>query len=372
MDGQLSPDQQLLVESALVSDPQLGEELRSLTAVRDLLAGLPRPAAVDLTSRVRDRLRGKSRLRRILAVVPGPVVVLRRPARAVGMLGVAAGLLFAVLLTFAHMNRPAALLGENVPSLQVSLGLPPVPPDASESRWPSFASHPNHKAAPSQPEDENLRPGDSRRPAASSSALEHVSQYLDNPDLRQMFLVTDVMDQSGPDQVATVVEQTTRFNYYKITIAQGIVIDPRHPDEATVFALVVNPSELSSLRDRLRTAFKERVEESPIDPKVVTQLADIGHVQACPPSPMADVVIPREALAIRIPRAKGGEDPAPAPDPETPTRKGPTPQQERSSPAADLAALKTTGRESQGFPGPADSPDQSVVVLVWVARPRQG
>ena len=101
------------------------------------------------------------------------------------------------------------------------------------------------------------------------------------------------MDDSEQKQVASVVEQTTRFNFYKITIAQGIVIDPRHPSEATVFALVVNPSELLTLRDRLRKAVHDRVEETPIDPKVVTQLADIGQVQACPPSPMADVEIPR-------------------------------------------------------------------------------
>ncbi len=262
MDGQLSPDQQLLVESALVSDPQLGEELRSLTAVRDLLAGLPRPAAVDVTARVRARIPGKSRLQTILAMVPGRVVVLRRPARAVGLLGIAAGLLIAVVLTFSYMMRPAAprdqagLPGENVASLKVSPSPSPAPLEASESRWPLFASHPNRKAASSQSEAEDHRPGNSRRPAASSSALEHVSQYLDNPDLRQMFLVSDLMDRSAAQQVASVVEQTTRFNYYKITIAQGIVIDPRHPDEATVFALVVNSSELNNLRDRLRTAFQ--------------------------------------------------------------------------------------------------------------------
>ena len=81
MDGQLGPDQQLVVESALVSDPQLGEELRSLTAVRDLLAGLPRPAAVDVTARVRARIPGKSRLQRILAsgARPGPRFSVIRP-----------------------------------------------------------------------------------------------------------------------------------------------------------------------------------------------------------------------------------------------------------------------------------------------------
>jgi len=361
MDGQLNPDQQLLVESALVSDPQLGEELRSLTAVRDLLAGLPRPAAVDVTARVRARIPRKSRFQPILRMVPDRIGVRRRPAVAVGMVGVAAGLLIAVSLTFSYMmgpgapRDPAGLPGENVTSLKASQSLPPVPLEASESRWPLFASHPKRKAASSQSRDEDHRRGDSRRPAANPSTLEHVSQYLDNPDLRQMFLVSDIVDRSAAQQVASVVEQTTRFNYYKITIAQGIVIDPRHPDEAMVFALVVNSSELNNLRDRLRTAFQDRVEESPVNPKVVTQLADIGQVQACPPAPMAEVVIPREALAIRVPEAESGERPAPDPVPETPSgRDRPTPEQERSSPAADLATLK------------------DFVVLVWVSRARPG
>jgi hypothetical protein len=361
MDGQLGPDQQLLVESALVSDPRLGEELRSLTAVRDLVAGLPRSATVDVTARVRDRIRAKSRLAGILSAVPGAAVLLRRPARAAGVLGIAAGILIAVVLSFAHLSRSASLpdranpTGEDVVSLESSPSLPPASFDAPESRWPSFPRHSDHKGASSPSKAKAHRPRDSRQPAAKSGSLEYVSQYLDNPDLHQMFVVSDSTDGSAPRRVASVVEQTTRFNYYKITIAQGIVIDPRHPDEATVFAVVVNPSELNSLRDQLHTVFHERVEEAPVDPKVVTQLADIGQVQAYPPAPIAEVVIPREAVAFRSPDAEVRDRPAPDPVAEAPLgRDRPTPEQERSSPAADLASLKNS------------------VVLVWVARVRPG
>ncbi len=375
MDGQLEPDLQVQVESALVADPQLGEELRSLTVARDLLSGLSRPAGVDVTSRVRDRIRGKSRLQELLAVLPGRAVILHHPRRTVGRLGIAAGLLIAVVLTFVLRNRPAEsrdpanLLGQDLASLTTSAALPPNSLDAPESRWPSFAPHPNTKGVSSQSQAEVHGNRDPRQPAARSAALEHVSQYLDNPDLRQMFLVSDLKDRSAPSQVATVVEQTTRFNYYKITIAQGIVIDPRHPDEATVFALVVNPGELDSLRDRLRTVFQDRMEEGPVDPKVVTQLADVGHVQACPPSPMADVVIPRESMAILTPGTEGGEKPSPE---KSSDRIRPTPEQERSSPAADLAATKSKGGNPHDLPRPAEGADQTFVVLVWVSRARPG
>ena len=107
MDGQLDPDQLALIESALVADSRLGEELRSLTAVRDLVAGLPRPAAVDVTSRVRDRIRGKSRVRRILSAMPGRVRSSADHACAAGVLGIAAGLLVAFAFTFSPLNRLA-------------------------------------------------------------------------------------------------------------------------------------------------------------------------------------------------------------------------------------------------------------------------
>src|SRR5271166_2113151 len=61
MDGQLDPDQQQRVESALATSPQLAAQLRKLVAVRDLLAGLRREAGVDVTSQVMNRIRPRVR-----------------------------------------------------------------------------------------------------------------------------------------------------------------------------------------------------------------------------------------------------------------------------------------------------------------------
>jgi hypothetical protein len=159
--------------------------------------------------------------------------------------------------------------------------------------------------------------------------------------------------------VAKIVEQTTQFNYYRITISQGIVIDRRHPDQATVFALVVGPRELHRLGEQLRTALKDRVEEADPEPGVVTQLADIGQVEARPPSPVAEMHIPHEAVLAIKHRDPGGGDSAPeAPraEPAKPTR--PTREQEFSSPATEVALRRDA--------------DQSLVVLVWVSRSRPG
>ena len=149
-----------------------------------------------------------------------------------------------------------------------------------------------------------------------------MGEYLDNPELRRVFLVSDREDGSARQRVASVVERTTRFNFYKITISQGIVIDPRHPDEATVFALVVGPRELEDLRHQLRVALGDRVEETDIEPEVVTQLADIGHVEACPPLPAARIDIPRDAMALlRNVDAAVPVEPADAPQRRGPNRR---------------------------------------------------
>ena len=74
LDGQLGPEQQQAVESALFADPRLAEELRGLAALRDLLAGLPREAPADVTSRVMRRVRRRAlRGGVVRAIAWGPV-----------------------------------------------------------------------------------------------------------------------------------------------------------------------------------------------------------------------------------------------------------------------------------------------------------
>jgi hypothetical protein len=366
MDGQLSPEQQQLAESAVVADPRLGEELRKLSLVRDLVAGLSREVPVDVSARVRQRIRARSPLRRIWPGLPLHPFGRLHPARAAGMMGLAALLLVGLLLTFLQSLQtpalgPMALTGPTVAVLEESVrpSVSSVLLKASESRWPSFP-HTTSEGAASKAETHVRHADDRGQSERESDELEHVSQYLDNPDLRRIFLVADVMDGSAQKQVAHVVEETTRFNFFKITIAQGVVIDPRHPGEATVFALVVSPGELETLRGRLRKELRDPVEETPADPSVVTQLADIGQVQACPPSAAAEVEIPRVAVAFRAPGQGGDEEPGPAVDQPAPDRPPtPTPEQERSSPAASLQRESPAGRD-----------EQKCIVLVWVSRPR--
>ncbi len=52
IDGELVPDQQQRLESAIVANPHLAERLRGLAQVRDLVAGLPHDGSVDVTASV--------------------------------------------------------------------------------------------------------------------------------------------------------------------------------------------------------------------------------------------------------------------------------------------------------------------------------
>jgi hypothetical protein len=360
LDGELGLEQQQAVESAACADPQLAEELRSLAALRELVAGLPAEASPDVADRVMRRIRRRtSRPDTAASIEWGPI-------RSAVLLGLAASVLGILALSW---SLPKA--GAPAPVPLVVWQAPPevkARPIVSERLWPPGTGERNASRAD--------RPG--AKPSTPSE-LVHVREYLDNPQLRRIFLVADLEDGSAQRQVASFVEQTTRFNFYKITISQGIVIDPRHPDRATVFALAVGPRELESLRERLRTALKDRVEETDVQPAVVTQLADIGDVEACPPVPAAEMAIPRDqAFALRgaAEAAPAGDaaEAGPAEHPKPPDRA--TLEQERSRPNADVVAgARAAGphaepdRRPPNGPDPDEPADRSYV-LVWVFRPR--
>ena len=210
--------------------------------------------------------------------------------------------------------RPSAGTGKNLPALAGQLPIELIPRSARQLTSPGLA--PTRNAGRALNVTQALAMEDDQgNEAARLRAL------LDNPLLRRTFFVTDQIDQPALKNVASVVEQTTRDDYFKITIAQGIVIDPRHPDQATVFALVLDESELATLRGRLQSAFKDHVREDGVDPGVAAQLTDIGQVASFAPHPIGDVIIPEERLSALLVKA---DQPIKADQP--------TPEQENSKP----------------------------------------
>ncbi len=351
LDGQLDSDERHLVESALVSSPELAEKLRSLTSLRDLVAALNRDFSIDVTARVMGRVRTRRGARsRVLQRLVWLRMVNFSPRAALAA-GIAAGLLLAVtlavpLLTNRSRTGPlrnlagrgstsssqhgglaaGSALGQGAGKLDAAepgaaIGAAGEGESESGSRVASRGEH-----AGSSP---SVRVSDK----AKSHTLEHYRQLLDNPNQRRLFRITDGGDGKALEQVASVLESTTRFGYYKITIAQGIVIDPRHPEEATVYVALVNAKSFDTLRDRLAQALPDVIDESPVDPAVVTQLADIGQVRAVRSAPFGDVIIPREGLALQNPPNAGRDEEPGGDEVNPPPSEQPTIEQERSAPA---------------------------------------
>ncbi len=188
--------------------------------------------------------------------------------------------------------------------------------------------------------------------ATEADDQERVRKLLDDPHLRRVFLVADQIGQPAEQQVASLVERTTHRDYFKITVSQGIVIDPRHPGKATVFALVLDENELGPFHDRLKRTFSDRLQEDDVNPAVAMQLADIGQVVSFPAHPIGDLTIPRAVLALRVPNPLAPQNPPnPALAAAAAELDEPTAEQERSSPAAALKRSEEIRQSAAGGDG---------------------
>jgi anti-sigma factor RsiW len=380
LDRQLDLDQERLVESALATDAGLAEELRALTLVHEMVSGLPRDNSVDVSSRVMERILGRNNAPEGVRAPAAQIKRHRRRLAVTGWLTAAAALLIATTLAMVHTNRvrgrginghranqasvAGATLGSTIvtpASVATTSGSPAQPASGNSNRSDHSSSGP-------------VKPvGDGGIGLAAAggrpldSDLQDVRQLLDDPSLRRFFFVRNSRDGKVEQQVATVVEKTVHHGYFKMTISQGLVIDPRHPDEATVFTLVVNPGELDDLRNQLQIALADQVEERPADPRVVTQLADVGPVELARPASPAAVSIPGERLAFSTPHAGTTDDGVATPVPAR--SRAPTDEQYRSAPIPRPGSRSPATDSNYGKRRDAAKPAESVVV-VWVYKPR--
>jgi hypothetical protein len=140
------------------------------------------------------------------------------------------------------------------------------------------------------------------------AVAEKVRALLDSPRLRRILIVTDIIGEGTLDRVEELVRKSPRTDatYGRITVSQGIIVDPLHPNEATVFALVMNDQELNQFRKKLEQSFPKAVEEAEPDPIVVAQLGEIGRLSVLQGSSASSVVIPSTVsprIALRSDRS---------------------------------------------------------------------
>ncbi len=370
LDDRLDPAERRRLESALEVDPGLARSLRALTEIHDLVSALPRDASIDVASRVLGRI-----------AAGGPRSSLgRRPLSRSGV--VAASLAATVLILVGFALRQGRVRPGGPP--RASNHAPIVAALESPS---SQAVEP--RATPPAPKPAARLVSDS-----NSRSLSIVRRFIDNPTLHRVFSVTGSGDMDR--RIASVVAQSTRYSYLRLSITQGIVIDPRHPDQASVYAVVVSDVDLDLLRERLRSAAgDDMIEESEVDPAVAVQLADVTAAQAFRPNPRADVRIPEGSLALRVESPETNLGSAVDEDESVVESDQPTPEQFRSAPVVANSepggqessptpssgpAETTRGARPAGTPIPLDVPSPVggsatrplKVVLVWVSRSARG
>jgi hypothetical protein len=374
LDGELGPVERSAVELALVSDSDLAERFRGMVSVHELIAGLPVPLLpVDLAGPVVAAIEQRSLRRRFWEVIHMPAP--RRVAAALAGLGLAASLLVGLgLVLFARRSAQAPL----APHPQIAQALPSIPqvsPSADERSGKTRRALANAMTPlpASRTRDEGVT-------ANRDDHAQAIRAMLDNPGLRRIFYVTDVIggELDTRERVEDLVKDTPRTDaaYGRITVSQGIVIDPRHPNEAAVFVLVMNDQELRRFQKRLELAFPQQVEETGVEPAVVTQLADIGQITVLPGTPASEVIIPRDTtpqVAIKTPRGPqrtfqstqidkdfGLPDLPPAPTRENVVTAAPQPATRGADPVQAEHAL------DDAIPRAPNLHDPPSIVLVWV------
>ncbi|MDR3618172.1 MAG: hypothetical protein P4L85_02390 [Paludisphaera borealis] len=348
LDGQVDPDQKRRAESAVASDPAAAEALHALAAVRDLVAGLSRPPAPDVSVAVLSRLAADAARPRPWKTW-GPYV-----GRGLGAAGIAASVAMVVVL--GGQARSWRLVE---PPQVASTLVVPVPAPVSTVATPSTRTE---AVATAQPKP--VGPAPISTPAPAVTVVEsRVAQRDDPPGFREFwatagprrdFAVTTDAGESTTATVATLVGQSTHRDFYKIVVPTGANGVPG--DEAAVaFAATLDPNEFTTLQRRLESHFGKRVEERDADPEVSALLADVGQATSSPATPAADVLVPQTGeLALRV---RSGSPVSSRPEPAEASNRS---DKGRTSPARP--------EDAPAPPATAD-PTRPSIVLIWIVGP---
>ena len=394
LDDELDPGDRMAVAWEVESSTATARQLADLQSARDLVRGLGRPTIpVDLGAAVLAELaarrpQARPRSKRSTGV--------RRFAAAfVGVASLAASLMVAMVLLhrtlhddahpwlFSRANRPAALSRQLDPVLVAPLAAAePAADQSPRSLAPSHSiSHPQSQATTaldrtklaSNPTVEGPEPA---RPGQVDALLGHRKVF-------RALIVTDVLDRASRD-VRSIIEHDglREPEFGRITLAQGIVIDPEHPGEAEVYSVVMDEPSLRPFVEQIRAKFPAVELHAETEPTLVTQLSEVGQVAV-----FADVRPARLGLPPRelpgIVAGLGGDNVDHFPPPAV-ARLDPTEPPDGGFAADPLAraqvADKTTppiagkpsrARPQAGLPAAPAKPAPStepVTVLVWVAR----
>ncbi len=293
LDHEVDSDRKRRAEEAVASDPAAAEALRSLAAVRDLVAGLSRPCAPDASFGVLKRIADEAdRPRRWRTW--GPYL-----GRGLAASAVAASLGLVVFVG-AKSRSPVRSDPPRVPIAKPVGTLALGPP--AQAAVPSLA-----EAAAAEADDPAPTPrggqasppvvADAEPPAPRRDLPPGFQELWAADGPRRDFVVTSSPDESTTAAVETLLGQSTHRAFYKIVVPAGA--SEARDASSVAFAARLDPAEYTTLRGRLGSKFRNRVVIGDSEPEVAALLADVGRVTSTPAAPAADVSFPQTRHALR-------------------------------------------------------------------------
>jgi len=192
-------------------------------------------------------------------------------------------------------------------------------------------------------------------------------------------VVTDVLDPAARDRVNTLLRETPRKNpdFGRLTIAQGLVVDPENPNEAEVYPVVMDERERLQFLAKLNNEFTTVIDEPNLDPTLGMHLAEVGEVKLeSGRAAAAGLGNPPDATAIQAVRTHNPASDLPSSpysddDPHVPLERNDVAS--RSSPAVSPGAIETVHAVKPGPNARIGSvrprmarPEPPALVLVWV------
>jgi anti-sigma factor RsiW len=370
LDGELDPAHRLAVELALEADPRLAGQLQELARVRQLVGDLARPTSpYDWSAPV---------LARLAADPPAwyrwlawkRLVTPRLLALSTGLAAAAS------LLVSVHFNGwPIDSAPKHTPTLVRPRSRPPeskVPPLAAAK--PTVPMVVANVPTPTTPRNVPARPV--ADPDADRAAREdgRIRALLARADVRRIFVTTDTLDDGSVRRVDDALHRSYRKDPVcgRITLAQGIIVDPKRPGEAVVFAVVADGEELQRLRGNLEDAFPDGVDEEsgPAPAEVLAFLTDAGQVSITGGKPPIARILPDDLEphhhALRQDAPGFVADP---PDRFRGQRAGPPTV--RTSPHPGRRIAKDRPNRPRLRPDEFQPPVGPTTYLVWVSTPHR-
>ncbi len=384
LDGELEPSRHLRVEAALLSSPRLAARLRELTLVRDAVRGLSRPRVPgDLAPAVLSAIEEADALRR--RRLASRSLVRRRLLVLAPLSAVAAALLVAWSLHGLTQHETVARLEPD------RLGASTAPPElappesgpvaegavAEASPTPDVAAD-AEATAPEPPVSTvaAVAAPDRQREAKVQVDQERFLQILGTMEIQRFLVEVDSLGGENVDRVEEAIVSTPRSyaRHARFHVLQGLALDPAHPGEAMVFAVVLDDVELANFRENLGRKFPGAdLAATPIRPGLVAQLAESEPLEVIEGKPSGSLVAHDEGrpdpVAIRSDdRDATGRVADMPPFPAT----GPLPRgREVGSPGPRSAVAEVPAiDDGTGHPDGHDSRPgrEPLVYLVWLEK----